>query len=282
MKTIAITGSSGFVGHHLLKSLNKEDFHIIELDITNGFNVSNWEDINKISSLDIIIHLAAKSFVPESFVNPHYYYENNYKTTLNVLELARINKAKVIYFSSYVYGDPVYLPIDEKHPVHAHNPYAQTKIICEKLCEGYNRDFNVPIIIFRPFNIYGEGQNSNFLIPSIIEQIKKGIVNLKDPRPRRDFIYIDDVVLAIEKAIGKETFDYEILNLGSGISHSVSELIKILKDLSKYPFEEFYSGEIRKGEVLNTVADMTRCHSFLEWENNYSLIMGLKKTLEHS
>ena len=91
----------------------------------------------------------------------------------------------MIYLSSYVYGSPDYLPIDEAHPVKAFNPYAQSKVICEQICKGYSRDFKVPVIVFRPFNIYGPGQNEDFLIPKMIRHAKHGRIEIRDARQER-------------------------------------------------------------------------------------------------
>jgi len=147
-----------------------------------------------------------------------------------MLELCRINHAKMIFFSSYVYGHPQYQPIDENHPIQAFNPYSQTKVICESLCEGYNRDFKVPVIIFRPFNIYGTGQNPDFLIPTIIQQAKSGKIVIKDDRPKRDYIHVEDIVKAIVAAIEAGNTDNSIktYNLGTGESYSVKEIADIV------------------------------------------------------
>ena len=159
---ILITGFSGFIGKYLIELLKQTTHELILLDISNGFDICDWEQIKHFVGLDAIIHLANLSFVPASYEQPKKFYESNYLSTLNMLELCRINHAKMIFFSSYVYGHPQYQPIDENHPIQAFNPYAQTKVICESLCEGYNRDFHIPVTIFRPFNIYGKGQNPDF------------------------------------------------------------------------------------------------------------------------
>ena len=192
-KVIAVTGSSGFIGSHLISGLQSAGYNLLEIDIENGFDILDWKKLNKIGKFDIMIHLAAKSFVPDSFKNPKRFFEFNYLSTLNALEISKNHNAKFIYFSSYLYGNPKYLPIDENHPFSPHNPYAQSKLICEKLCEGYYRDFNVPITIFRPFNIYGSGQSGNFVIPSIIDQLNNGMLTLKDPRPKRDYVHVKDI-----------------------------------------------------------------------------------------
>jgi UDP-glucose 4-epimerase len=197
-----------------------------------------------------------------------------------VLELARINSASVIYFSSYLYGTPEYLPIDEKHPLKPHNPYAQSKIICEKICEGYYRDFGVPVIIFRPFNIYGPGQNSSFLIPGIIEQQKSGKILLKDPRPKRDFIHVSDIIYAVMLAIKLENPGLQTFNLGTGKSYSVEEIVNlIIKYYGKRTVVK-YTNEYRPGEVLDTIADIRKISTVLKWSPSINIEKGLDALLE--
>jgi nucleoside-diphosphate-sugar epimerase len=279
VKTIAVTGSSGFIGKHMVRSLLNENYKVIEIDLDKGIDISNWEEATRITAFDVIIHLAAKSFVPDSFIKPHEFYHVNQASTLNVLELARINNAKVIYFSSYLYGTPEYLPIDETHPLAPHNPYAQSKLIGEKICEGYNRDFNVPVIIFRPFNIFGPGQRTSFLIANIIDQLKSGEINLEDPRPKRDFVYVTDIVSAVLLAIEFSKSSFDIFNLGSGISFSVKEVTSIILDLSKSRVNVNFTNELRTGEVLNTLADISKAKDLLEWHPKTNLIDGIKNIL---
>lgn len=280
MKTIAVTGSSGFIGKHLISQLKKSTSNVIEIDYDKGYNLLRNEEVNRIPFFDVIIHLAARSFVPASFENPYTYYNDNYLITLNVLELARKYKSKMIFFSSYLYGEPDYLPIDENHPLRPHNPYAQSKLICEKLCEGYSRDFDVPVIVFRPFNIYGSGQNGSFLIPMIIEQLQSGHIHLKDPRPKRDFIHIDDVVCAVLHAIETNNTNFDVYNLGSGNSHSIKDVINIILQESNSTVNVSFSNEYRKGEVLDTVACTKKINSNLNWYPTKLLNEGIRAILD--
>ena len=198
-----------------------------------------------------------------------------------MLELCRLKNAGMIFFSSYVYGHPQYQPIDEYHPVHAFNPYAQTKVICESLCEGYNRDFKVPVTIFRPFNIYGKGQNPDFLIPAIIEQARKGKITIKDDRPKRDYIHVSDIVEAIVAVIKTKNSDNEIktYNLGTGISYSVKEIVEIVQSLFNREIDYLCTNEYRPNDVMDTVADTTKIKRELEWSPAITIIEGIKKML---
>jgi len=279
---IAVTGSSGFVGYHLVNKLIELGADITCLDIKNSTDITNFEKIKDFRKFDLLFHLAAKSYIPDSYKNPLDFYHTNIVSTLNVLELCRIHRAKIIFASTYVYGNPQYFPIDENHPVIASNPYTQSKIICEQLCKSYNRDFNLEVIIFRPFNIYGEGQDSKFLIPSIINQAKKGRIILKDPEPKRDFIYIADVINAFIKAVIYNKTDFEIFNIGSGISYSVKEITETIVSNFEEVIEIEFTGERRQGEIKNTVCNVSKAKEILGWQENISLIEGIKLCISSS
>jgi nucleoside-diphosphate-sugar epimerase len=276
-KRICITGSKGFIGKKIVSQLSQNNFHIIELDLEDGIDISNWEQVKQVENFDVLIHLAGLSFVPDSYKDPRLMYTTNIISTLNMLELCKINNAKMIYTSSYVYGKPDYLPIDEIHPLRSFNPYSQSKIIGEELCHSYNSSFGVPIIIFRPFNVYGPNQNKNFLIPLILSQIEnEGRINLKDPVPKRDFVHLNDICNAFYKAIFYNKSSFEIFNIGSGKSYSVDEIAKAITTLFANNIEISYTNETRENEVLDTVADISKAKQLLNWYPQVSLFDGLK------
>lgn len=278
-KIAVVTGSSGFVGQRLVKALAEKGAKVVELDVKDGVDLTDWNHVSKIGSFDLLFHLAAKTFVPDSYQNPRDFYYTNIIGTLNILELCRIHKAKIVFASSYVYGNPEYLPVDENHPIDAFNPYAQTKIVGEQLCEGYHRDFGVPVVILRPFNIYGTGQNENFLIPSIIKQAKSGLILLKDPDPKRDMLFVDDVVDAYMKAAEYDQNDCDVFNIGSGKSYSVREIVDNVVGFFDHEIDVKFSGEKRKNEVLDTIADISKAKNLLNWEPKTDLRDGLHKSL---
>ncbi len=276
---IAVTGSSGFVGSHLVKRLKELGADIAGLDIKNGVDITDWKQVQSIEQFDVLFHLAAKSYVPDSYKYPRDFYYSNVIGTINALELCRLWKSKIVFISSYVYGVPQYLPIDEKHPVAAFNPYAQTKIIGEQLCRGYSRDFDIPAIILRPFNIYGEGQNENFLIPTMIKQAKTGKILLKDPYPKRDYVYIDDVVDFFVKVMEYRPTECEIFNVGTGISYSVREIAEMISELFGEGIELGFNDKRRKNEVMDTKADTTKAEKLLGWSPKTDVRQGLQRLI---
>jgi nucleoside-diphosphate-sugar epimerase len=275
---IVITGSKGFVGNLLVEKLAaNKDIEIVEVDFVLGHDISNAETLNSVGEFDVMVHLAAKSFVPDSFINPQSFYQTNVMGTINVLELCRKYEAKMIFASSYVYGAPEYLPIDEKHPLKAFNPYAQSKLIGEELCRAYHRDFGINSIILRPFNIYGPGQPKHFLISSIIHQYKTGEIKLMDPKPRRDFVYVEDVVDAYMKAINIDIEGVDVVNIGSGVSTSIEEITSIVTQNSNSKVS--FSGKKRKNEVLETIADISKAIKILQWEPYHDISSGIDRIM---
>jgi len=280
---VAVSGSKGFFGKTFTTLLKeKGGFNIVELDISEGIDLSDRQFSDGIQKFDYFVHFANLSFVPHSFENPYDFYNTNFSTTLNALELCRKYSAKFIYISSYVYGNPEYLPVDEKHPIVAFNPYAQSKVICEQLCEGYHRDFDVDVTIFRPFNLYGFGQK-NLIIAEIVEQIKQGkkSINLRNSKPRRDYVNVTDATEALFLAVAKEIKGFNIFNIASNKSYSVKEMTEI--------FEKYLEGmnisftfdnnEIRRNEVYETRGSYQNAQEVLGWNPKISFESGIKEIL---
>jgi len=282
MKTIIIAGSDGFVGVNLSKTLSSSEYNIINIDINKGLDLSKWDDVKNLPHFDVFIHLANLSYVPLSYNQPLDYFTTNYLTTLHALELCRKHNAKLIYLSSYIYGKPQYLPIDEDHPINPFNPYAQSKFLSESLCEGYNRDFGTNCIILRPFNIYGPYQKGEMLIPSIINQIKQGntTIQLLDPNPKRDYIYVTDVAKAIESCIREKLEGINTFNICSGESFSVLEITETINSFLPNKVIFKFGKSDRKNEVDETLGSYKKLNFFTGWEPKITYNAGIKKLLE--
>ena len=274
---VLITGSNGFIGSALTKQLIKKgEYNIKTFDLNNG-NVEDYD----FSGFDVkhICHLAARTFIPQSWNEPYDYYKVNFMGTLNILEYCRKHGAGMTFLSTYMYGTPRYLPVDEKHPKEAHSVYNHTKLLAEEACEFYSLHFGVSVTILRLFNVYGAGQQKDFLIPSIIQQALKGdYIEVMDTRPKRDFVYIDDVINAICLCLGKEGFN--VYNVGSGCSFSVLEIIKIICDVLGEEKKIIDKNQPRVNEIMDIIADTKKIRTELAWQPKISFEEGIRKTLK--
>ena len=277
---IAVSGSDGFVGKCVCAQLEQKGDELFRIDLAQGFDLSSPNAFEKVPKVDCFIHLANLVYVPGSYENPALYYRVNYMTTLNALEVCRRDNARLVYISSYVYGPPKYLPVDEQHPVCPFNPYAQTKVICEKLCEGYHRDFAVKISVVRPFNIYGVGQKGKLLIPEIIGQLKEGkeVIQLKASSPKRDYINVIDVARAVcTCALSSE--GYDVYNVCSGKSVSVREITEIINQNLENKVHFSFSDSDRPNEVDESRGSCDKLKA-LGWEPSISFEDGIRSILK--
>ncbi len=282
-----VTGSEGFVGKHLVSTLRGEHANVLEIDSKKGIDLTNWKQLKDYlkseQQIDVIFHLAAIVFVPYAVRNPRITYKVNTFGTLNMLDIAKeMNVNKFVFASTYVYGHPKYLPIDENHPIRSTNPYTHSKIIAEELCRVYHEEYGLTCIIMRPFNIYGSGQSKDFLIPRVIDQLSSKKIVLKDPNPMRDYIYIDDMISAYNKAAAYESKEFEIFNIGAGISYSVKDIVDRAIDLSQKEVEVTYTNETRKNEIMNTVANIQKAKEKLGWQPRIDINNGLSMVIQDS
>ena len=274
---ILITGSSGFIGRNLKILLLKNNYSVVEFNSAQGDIASTPFEY---PGIDYVIHLAGKSFVPDSWKNPDEFMRVNVEGTRNVLEFCRKNKTPLMFMSSYVYGIPIRLPIDETHPVTPPNPYAQSKYEAEKVCNIYAEKYNIPVTIVRPFNIFGIDQPEHFLIPKIIEQAldaSSAKIELMDLSPRRDYIYMDDLTSAMLLLLQKKCTG--IFNIGSGYSMTVKEIAEIIMLKAGVKKEIISSGDIRPNEIPDVVADISKVTKETGWKPRITFEEGISRII---
>lgn len=284
---VLVTGSKGFIGKHLCSRikeseslvLGKANKYEMKLDVMSKRTLQEVE-----SGINVVIHLAAKSSVVESFRMPYETYHTNIIGTLNLLELARLrNIQKFIFVSTYVYGQPEYLPVDEKHPVNPHSPYNQSKLVAEQLCRYYSDNYGIGIVVIRPFSIYGPNSRSNSFISSIIRQISQnGNVSLSGYKTRRDFLFIDDFINLIELILNKFPSGYNIFNVGYGRAYTLEEVSRYVGRIMKKKISLHYDQNIRIQDVTDMVADISKVSREFKWKPITSLRKGLKLSVKNS
>jgi nucleoside-diphosphate-sugar epimerase len=277
MKSVLVTGADGFIGSHLVQALRAGGDPVWTHSTRDG-DIRNchlsFEEVGH------VFHLAARTFVPDSWAAPLSFYEVNLLGTVNVLEFCRACGASLTLISSYVYGPPARLPIREDEPLQAFNPYSHSKIIAEETGLYYQQQFGIPVTIIRPFNVYGPGQSGRFLIPTILAQAidpKQSAIIVADLRPRRDYLFVSDLIDLLKRT----TFRREggIFNAGSGSSWAVSDVISMVNELLPMPKLVRSSGFTRPVEVLDVFADISRAQDKFGWAPQVTLRDGLRATL---
>ena len=283
---VLVTGGAGFVGTNLIKRLLSDGHEVVSLDnYSTGLKENEQEgcvyhdiDISKTSlnylswiNPDIIYHLAARARIQPSIDNPHKTFKSNVKGTENVLEYARIEDIPVVYAgSSSVHGD-----------VHA-NPYTFSKWQGEEMCKLYTKVFNLPTVICRFYNVYGEHQLTQgdyCCVLGIFEfQYKRyqPLTITGDGEQRRDFTYVGDVVngliLSAEALLVSESIDGEIFELGNGENYSINEVADAFGDYMREYIDE------RPGEMRETLNTDNKAQDILGWTPKGNIIKFIRKS----
>jgi nucleoside-diphosphate-sugar epimerase len=276
-KQILILGGSGFLGENLKKYLVKHSISFYsptptELDIFKPLQIEH--------NYSNVIYLSETSGVPRSWQEPGDFFKHNSFGVMNVADFCRQSNAQLILLSGYLYGIPKESPVKEDHPIEPNNPYAYSKKIGEDIVRFYSENLGLKSVILRPFNIYGPGQPETFLIPKIIEQVrnsKKSHIEVFDLEPRRDFVFIEDVVSAIIKLIDYPDFD--VFNIASGKSHSVLEVINAIQKVAGSNKNVISLNQIRKSEIKEVSADISKLKNAVDWSPQYDLEKGVEKLL---
>jgi len=273
---ILITGGAGFIGRHLVERLLDNHQITIYDDLSNsslekisfliergvGFIKGDILDFKKLSEckdFDVVIHLAAKSDVANSVINPDDTINVNLSGTKNILRCCVQNKIKKIIFASSaaVYGDHDGV-ISEKSVTLPQSPYGKSKLDAEKQIIQYSNENNLRYVILRVFNVYGKGQNENYagVITKFIKNISenKSLIIYGDGKQTRDFVSIDDVTESFKCAIKSDHSN--IYNIASGVSVSINELAQIMIKNSGKKLDVIYR-EQKQGDIKNSKCDAT-------------------------
>jgi len=286
-KQILLTGSMGFIGLHFLKKLTSQ-YYVIGINNILDKKTDNYhpikKNITKLTLNDIpnnlhsIIHLAAITDTKYCEQHPQKCFDTNVCGTQNLLEIARKRDVKFVYVStSHVYGKPTKLPIKENDPKQPISIYGSSKLAGEINCMGYAHSYGMDLSIARLFSVYGPQSPLHLVTSRIMSQLKANYVSLGNLKSERDFIFIDDVISALQ-IILRKTSGYNEYNVGNGKSYSIQKICEIIKKLSKHNTPIKSSNQLlRKNDVEKIVSDPTKLKK-LGWKSKISIYSGLKQT----
>lgn len=274
-----MTGASGFLGNCLVPHLKMLGIEVIALSRSTGYDILRHE--LPLEGVDRVIHLAGMAGVPSSWAQPSAAFEANAMGTVRILDQCRRAKCGVTHMSAYVYGIPEHLPITELHSLGAPNPYAFSKVIAEEACAFFASAYELDCVRLRLFNAYGPKQHSSFLIPTIVAQVidpSIQAVTVQDLTPARDYVHVDDVAAAIiSTSIAPPG---SILNIGSGQSKTVGEVVQIALSVAGVAKQIQVSGVVRPNEIPSVVADIKRIEAVTGWIPKLSFEDGIRTVID--
>jgi len=255
-KRALITGADGFVGSVLCRYLAEAGWEMRAAVLREAYNpeaefqcdITDGDQVDALLAwagrVDVVFHLAALTFVPESIQHPRRSMRVNVEGTMNLLEVcrARLPKSSFLYVSTAeVYGPPLELPIREEHPLNPQNPYAISKAAADSYCAYYHKSTGYAVVRMRPFNHSGPGQSDQFVLSSFARQIAQAEAGVSEPivqvgnlDARRDFLHVDDIVRAYERAALRGV-PGEAYNIASGKAVSIREALQMLLDMATIP-----------------------------------------------
>ncbi len=309
---ILVIGGAGYIGSHAVKALLKAGHRVSVFDnLSTGLEVNYFKDaaytvgdildypsLQKAMSQDVdaVIHLAAKKAVGESMENPEKYALNNIAGAINVLNAMSACGVKRLVFSSSaaVYGEPVYLPMDEKHPLNPMSFYGFTKYDMEKYFDWYDRLKGIKYVSLRYFNAVGYDEdgdvrglekNPQNLLPIVMETANGTREKMKifgndyptrDGTCIRDYIHVTDLGSAHAAAIEylKTAPESQIFNLGTSEGISVLEMVNKTEELigRKINFE---FAPRRPGDPAVITASAEKAGKILGWKAEHSTIENI-------
>jgi UDP-glucose 4-epimerase len=313
---VLVVGGAGYIGSHMIKSLNQHGCKITVLDnlssghanavLAGDMVVGDLSDGIFLDSLfsscpfDVVMHFASSILVGESVKDPAKYYRNNVTNTQNLLDVMIRHNVKNLVFSSTaaIFGEPQYTPIDEKHPKLPINPYGRSKWMVEQILEDFDRAYGLKSVCLRYFNAAGADPKGDLgerhdpethLIPLILQTIsgRRDSFSVfgrdygtKDGTCVRDYIHVSDLCdahwLAIQYLL--DGGDSQCFNLGNGNGFSVQEVIYMCEKVTGKELKVIESGR-REGDPAVLVADSLFASQILGWNQKFG---NLEDIIRHA
>lgn len=298
-----VTGGGGFIGSHLVRALVRMGARVRVLDCDPGGARTHLGDLrgefewldgdvrdaallaHACRGVEVIFHLAALASVPYSVAHPTESHETNVTGTLNTLLAARDAGVRRVVFSSScaVYGDSPISPKSERLAPAPVSPYGAQKLAAEGYCRAFTSAYGLETVAMRYFNVFGPGQDAHgsysAVVPRFLAAARDGErpVIYGDGEQSRDFIYVGNVVEANLRAASAPLASGETLNVGTGTPITINALAAAIERVSGHGLAPVYAAA-RAGDIRESVADITRLRTLLDYSPSISLEEGLELT----
>jgi UDP-glucose 4-epimerase len=304
--SILLTGGAGYIGSVVVEDLITSGVEVIVLDnLSRGHratigpkvrfyegNIGDKELVKRIcgeNKIETVMHFSAFAYIGESVEKPQMYYENNAEQTRIFLDtLLECGVNKFVFSSTCAtYGEPQYVPIDEKHPQNPQNPYGWSKLFCEQILKDYDRAYGLKFVSLRYFNACGatktRGENHDpetHLIPLVLEAAsgKRSHISIfgndyptPDGTAIRDYIHVSDLsqahILAVKHL--QDSNGSEFINLGNGRGVSVLEIIEAVRKVTGKQVKTVVAPR-RPGDPSHLVSESSKAKRLLGWNPKYA------------
>lgn len=266
----------GFIGQHCLEHYRAAGHEVWGCDVLPGYSLPRYyragpaDDpfgyIFEEQDIDLCINCSGAANVQESIAQPLRDYQLNTHNVLLLLEAMRRHRpdCRLINLSSAaVYGNPQALPVGEQHPTAPLSPYGYHKLHADLLCEEYARNFGIKSISLRIFSAYGPGLRKQLFWDLYQKtQAAQSLELFGSGQESRDFIYITDLIRAIDCVQEKAAFDGGCVNVASGVEVTIAEAVAAFTGAIGWEGEYRFSGKARAGDPDNWQADITLLQSF--------------------
>jgi UDP-glucose 4-epimerase len=303
MSRTIVTGGAGFIGSHIAEELARRGDRVVIIDNLATGRMSNLEPVlgkknvefvegsiinlsllrRLFSGVDYVFHQAAIPSVPRSVKNPRASHNANITGTLNVLLAARDRGVKKVVYasSSSVYGETPTLPKVEDMTPNPQSPYAVTKLTGEYYCRVFSKIYGLNTVSLRYFNVYGPRQDPDSPYAAVIPLFFRNAMEGKSPvifgdgEQSRDFTFVKDVAQANIQAAESDATG--VFNLGNSQRVTINHLTELIIGLVGNKNVRPVYREPRPGDVLHSLADITKARACFAFTPEYSLEKGLRE-----
>jgi UDP-glucose 4-epimerase len=298
-----VSGGAGFIGSNTVDELIRRGHDVVVLDDLSTGTAENLAKVKtKIEFLkysitdaaklreacrgvDFVIHLAARTSVPQSMTDPGDTNRVNVDGTLNVLMAARDAKVKRVVFagSTAVYGDTPILPTNENTPPTPISPYGASKLAAETYGQVFGRSYGLEFVSLRYFNVFGPRQDPSSPYSGVLSRFHAALLGGTQPivfgdgGQSRDFVYVGNVVEANLLACEAKDAPGLVINIGTGTRHTLNQTLASLERITGRPANARYAPP-RDGDIRDSQADITRARKVLGYNPRIGFEEGLKNT----
>lgn len=299
-KKVLVTGGAGFIGSHLVDSLVEEGAEVTVVDNLSSGQLDNLQDCREdirfvkgdirdqevacgaVEDQDLIFHLAGNASVPRSVEEPCMDFEVNCGGTFHLLNAGRREGVDRFLYSSTaaVYGEPVYTPIDEGHPLNPISPYGASKLFGEKMGGAFRNTYGLSFTSLRVFNVYGPRQRKYVMYDFIrkLQETPDTLQVLGTGEQRRSFCYVED---AVEAFLSAAAGDYEgVYNLAGNTVVSIKDLAELIVSKVSPEASIHFTGESWRGDIQQLVPDNSKIKEELGFQEKFTLDQGVDILIE--